>query len=1116
MALPEIPNAIPQVRAPTSPVSPGDIASPYMALAKTLDVMGERISEDIAKPYAEEAGRQAVRTGPDGQLVVGKLPIFGDASVLAARASRFEYVAKTQPEIENKLTEMRLEHPNDPAKFRIAADEYVKTIRQNAPDEATGAAVEKIAATTAGQNYRTSLVQADHTNTQNALLSIQSRLAGINERGASLARQGGTGTEEYQQLHADRAALYGELVKDPRFKFPQDRVDQELKANRDEDVIESAVGFVQREFKSKKNIVEAQKTLQDIFWGPGSENMNLTPTQRNKGIAEGLKTLERTGVEDKVATSAFQASVKEYITNLQHAPDNFNEGQHNDRLAKARELGDYKSIAELDVARQFAPFWSAVKSLPPQEAARAMADISRGVVPALPVRLADRGIQGKIEAEATRMGVAPQTAVAMAAIESRGNPNAVSPSGLHHGIFQLSDDEFAQGGGVGSKFDADQNIKAGIASIKAKSETFAKEFGRAPTATEMYMMHQQGEAGARAHMANPDLPAWQNMLSTGEGKKKGEGWAKAAIWGNLPPSAQEKFQSVENVTSRDFMGVWQQKVQGIPYEGSSLQPGQSGTSIKNPYVYKMWEDTVKSTREQLGKNAEHLATQITTQANDGNPVPQETLTTFVSSAISSGKEELLTKVRPALAAQDARAAVRAGGPGAIAALDSQITALKASGVDPVQYETLKQVQAGLEKDATTWRKDPIGIGVATKLVDPVHQINTANPGAAQAEFAERENKLKILQGSGRGVGPASALTENEGDTVKTALVQGDPGAAGQLIAGMAASLSPDNFKATMASDPMKEALSGMVRSRDPARMTAGFSALDKLWNMDPWGFKGTYGEATLNHLQAWQGLKDSFTAPEIAERLNRADDPSLAKGRADLKEMADAEMKTWQPADVAYQIGTGWPGIGRLTGSTPSVPADLLAQRELVHDFGNTYTALRQYGVDPDKAKELAAKRVKSEWGQSPASSNQVMKYPPEAYYKPIDGSHGWLTESLHDAVTAIKGPQVTADTTGSAAAGGTMLQSRWNVKGLVGDNQTQAEIAAGKPPSYRIALDMGNGMTEFLTDPKSGQSRFAFNRDDTLAAAEGRFGVKAAKIAATRAMTMSTERSGVMQFNSP
>lgn len=1088
--LPEIPLATPQVRAPTSPVSQGDIAAPYASLARTLDVMGEQIQENIAKPFAEEAGRQAVRTGPDGQLIVDKAPIFGPASEAYARAARFTYLAQVQPKIENKMTELRLANPNDPEKFQNAAGEYIKTITGNIDDTALKGSVEKVASENASHNYRTALVEADHTNRTNALESLKARLEAINEKGGSLARQGGVDTPEYQQLHADRTAIYNELSGDPRFKFPKERVDQELKANRDEDVVEAVVGNVVREFKTKKNAPDAQRALQDAFWGDGSEKLSLSVTQRNKGVTEGLRALERVGVEDKVATSAFQSATTEYIKNLERAPDTFTEGRHNDMEARARELGDYKTLTQLQVAKTFTPFWSAIKSLPPPEAARAMGEIAKGVVPALPVRLGDRGVQSKIEAEAARQGVPPQLAVAVAAIESRGNPAAVR--GSYRGIYQQSDAEFALGGGTDIN-DADQQIRSGIAGLKAKSDTFQREYGRAPTPTETYLMHQQGEAGLRAHLSNPDQPAWASMAGTGEGKKKGEAWAKAAIWGNLPKSAQDQFGSVENVTSRDFVGVWQQRVQGIPFEGTALQAGQTGTTIKNPYVYKMWEDTVKSTREQLGKNADHLATQIITQAGDGNPIPADTIGTFAASAISSGRPELLEKVRPALAAQDARAQVRGAGPGAIAALDSQITAIKAAGVDPVQYETVKRLQDGIEKDAQTWKKDPLSIGVATKAIDPVHQIDTGNPQVAANEFAARDAKLKVLQGSGRGVGPASVLTENEGETVKTALVQGDPGAAGALLGGMAQSLSPENFKATLASEPMKEALSGMIRSRDPTRMTAGFAALDKYWNMDSWGFKAAFGESTLNHLQAWQGLKDSFTAPEIAERLNKSEDPSIARGRTDLKELADTEMKTWAPADVAYQIGSGWWGVGRVTGATPSVPTDLVTQRELVHDFGDTYKALRTYGVDPDKAKELAAKRVKAEWGPSPAAGNQVMKYPPESYYKQVDGSHSWIASDLREAVTAIKGPDVVPM---GEAVEGTFYRTKWAIKGLVADSQTQAEIAAGKPPSYRVALDTGSGMTEFLTDPASGRGRFGFNRDAHVAASEKRF----------------TERAGAMR----
>jgi hypothetical protein len=198
---------------------------------------------------------------------------------------------------------------------------------------------------------------------------------------------------------------------------------------------------------------------------------------------------------------------------------------------------------------------------------------------------------------------------------------------------------------------------------------------------------------------------------------------------------------------------------------------------------------------------------------------------------------------------------------------------------------------------------------------------------------------------------------------------------------------------------------------------------------------------------------------------------------------------------VAYEIGTlgatNWiPGSGlvqrNITGATGQVPFDPVKQHELMNDFNSTYTALRTYGVDPDKAKELAAKRVKSEWGVSPTAGNQVMKYPPEAYYKPVDGSHSPGSPDLHDAVTAIKGPQVAVHDRQRPRR--TDYARQLDHQGLVADSQTQTEIAAGKPPSYLVALDTGQGMTEFLSDPKSGQRRWAFDRDGHVAASEKRF----------------------------
>ena len=78
---------------------------------------------------------------------------------------------------------------------------------------------------------------------------------------------------------------------------------------------------------------------------------------------------------------------------------------------------------------------------------------------------------------------------------------------------------------------------------------------------ELYMLHQQGVAGAATHMANPDAPAWQNMYRTREGQKKGPAWARLAIWGNIPQDQRAQFpDGVDSVTSRQFMELWDRKL----------------------------------------------------------------------------------------------------------------------------------------------------------------------------------------------------------------------------------------------------------------------------------------------------------------------------------------------------------------------------------------------------------------------------------------------------------------------------------------------------------------------------------------------------------------------------
>lgn len=190
-------------------------------------------------------------------------------------------------------------------------------------------------------------------------------------------------------------------------------------------------------------------------------------------------------------------------------------------------------------------------------------------------------VEDAVKTAARSTGASEEMLRAFAAIESGGNPNVTT--GSYKGLFQMSDAEFEKWGS-GDVMNPRDNAMAAARKLNAEAGRFKEDFGRDATAADIYLIHQQGEAGYRAHLRNPDQPAWMSMASTGEGQQKGEGWAKQAIWGNLPASAKEKFGSVENVTSRDFVEWWQGRVsRGMG--GNPLAPSMEPTG--NPILDKL-------------------------------------------------------------------------------------------------------------------------------------------------------------------------------------------------------------------------------------------------------------------------------------------------------------------------------------------------------------------------------------------------------------------------------------------------------------------------------------------------------------------------------------------------
>jgi hypothetical protein len=231
-----------------------------------------------------------------------------------------------------------------------------------------------------------------------------------------------------------------------------------------------------------------------------------------------------------------------------------------------------------------------------------------------PVRSFPAPVNAAITAAAQKHGVDPGLLATFARIESSGRPGA--QTGSYKGLFQLSESEFRKHGGEGDIFDADANADAAARKLKAEAASFELKHGKPPSALDLYLVHQQGEAGYASHMARPDAPAWENMAGTGEGRQKGASWAKQAIWGNIPDDMKKRFpDGVESITSQDFVGIWGEKVArlGGGDAGTGPRAPSSPDTYTGPYRHLTAEDRLKhatAARAALKQEAAEVAQDV--------------------------------------------------------------------------------------------------------------------------------------------------------------------------------------------------------------------------------------------------------------------------------------------------------------------------------------------------------------------------------------------------------------------------------------------------------------------------------------------------------------------------
>lgn len=127
-------------------------------------------------------------------------------------------------------------------------------------------------------------------------------------------------------------------------------------------------------------------------------------------------------------------------------------------------------------------------------------------------------IQQKIRDRAAANGLDPEMMLSIAAMESGGNPNAISSTGAT-GIYQFTGGT-ATGVGIKDRFDVDQNIEGGMKLTRQNAAMLEKR-GLPITPENLYMAHQLGPTAAAEVISGAQSGKAVSELS--EGTRSGMG-----------------------------------------------------------------------------------------------------------------------------------------------------------------------------------------------------------------------------------------------------------------------------------------------------------------------------------------------------------------------------------------------------------------------------------------------------------------------------------------------------------------------------------------------------------------------------------------------------------------
>lgn len=277
-----------------------------------------------------------------------------------------------------------------------------------------------------------------------------------------------------------------------------------------------------------------------------------------------------------------------------------------------------------------------------------------------------------------------------------------------------------------------------------------------------------------------------------------------------------------------------------------------------------------------------------------------------------------------------------------------------------------------------------------------------------------------------------------GDNGRSALEARDPKYISDTMA-------PFFAKTGMLPPKAVDLLSVMSRSGDPRNMLYAQQALSILENQNSVAYAQQVPESLRNRADVWEVLRGILPEKDLIERMQEGSNQETRTVRELLRTEARTQLTSAVPPvkfeSAVEALGGVLPGDG-LKAKSMEIEWRTLLQENYVKTGGNW-----------EAAQAITNKQLARVWNTTNIGGEGVlMRHPPERYYPMVGGSHDWMNVQLRGELGIAEDESVQ----------------------LISDNRTQADIEAGRPPSYLVATEK-DGVWRLATDDQNRQVRQIF-----------------------------------------